>query len=130
MTSSGQFWIENVLEEVDDAREYYYDETLKRLYYNPNSTTEGPTGAEEWVATQTRALINISGTMEAPVTDVTIRGLGSSASLVGDEIVACNGVLHMVDHCLLPFDGDGRLDGAQRARFVSSLARSNGLRPK
>ena len=75
MTSSGQFWIENVLEEVDDAREYYYDETLKRLYYNPNSTTEGPTGEEEWVATQTRALINISGTMEAPVTDVTIRGL-------------------------------------------------------
>lgn len=49
--------------------------------------------------------------------DVTIRGLGSSASLVGDEIVACNGVLHMVDHCLLPFDGDGKLNAEQRARM-------------
>ena len=49
--------------------------------------------------------------------DVTIRGLGSSASLVGDEIVACNGVLHMVDHCLLPFDGDGKLNAEQRARL-------------
>lgn len=46
-----------------------------------------------------------------------VRGLGSSASLVGDEIVACNGVLHMVDHCLLPFDGDGKLNDAQRARL-------------
>ena len=48
---------------------------------------------------------------------IAIRGLGSSASLVGDEIVACNGVLHMVDHCLLPFDGDGELNDAQRARL-------------
>ena len=43
-----------MLEECDDAREYFYDVRTKRLYYNPNSTSAGPTGAERWVATQQR----------------------------------------------------------------------------
>ena len=55
--------------------------------------------------------------VDAEDDEIVIRGLGSSASLVGDEIVACNGVLHMVDHCLLPFDGDGELNDAQKARL-------------
>ena len=55
--------------------------------------------------------------VDAEDDEIVIRGLGSSASLVGDEIVACNGVLHMVDHCLLPFDGDGELSDAQKARL-------------
>ena len=75
MTESGQWWIENVLEECDDAREYFYDARTKTLYYNPNSTSAGPTGDEAWVATQQRVLFNVSGTMTAPVADVAIRGL-------------------------------------------------------
>ena len=42
MTTSGQWWIENVLEECDDAREYYYDTRTHQLYYNPNATSGGP----------------------------------------------------------------------------------------
>tara|TARA_B110000261_G_scaffold34019_2_gene39399 strand:+ start:1354 stop:2451 length:1098 start_codon:yes stop_codon:yes gene_type:complete len=52
--------------------------------------------------------------------DVTIIGLGSKTKLVGSEIVACNGVLHMVQHCLLPFDGDNKLDIAQKQRLVDA----------
>ena len=73
MTNSGQWWIENVLEECDSANEFFFDETEEKLYYFFNGTK--PTGNEDWVATQTRVLFNITGTMEAPVTDVTIRGV-------------------------------------------------------
>ena len=75
MTSSGQWWVENVLEEVDDAREYFYDKREGKLFYNPNSTADGPTGQEAWVAATARVLINVSATMRAPVCGVSIRGL-------------------------------------------------------
>ena len=82
MTASGQWWIENVLEECDDAREYFFDKRTRKLYFNPNATAAasvaemaGPSGAENWVAARTRVLFNVSGTMAAPVVGVTIRGL-------------------------------------------------------
>ena len=73
MTSASEWWIENVLEECDDGNEFFFDEKKKQLYFNFNNTK--PTGTEDWVATKTRVLFNISGTMAAPVKDVTIRGL-------------------------------------------------------
>jgi len=41
-------------------------------YFNGTST---PTGDEQFVATQTKVLFNVTGTMEAPVKNLTIRGL-------------------------------------------------------
>jgi hypothetical protein len=75
MTTSGQWWIENVLEEVDSAREYYFDPKDRRLYYNPNSTSDGPSGGEQWIATNLAVLFNVSGSQAEPVRDVTILGL-------------------------------------------------------
>ena len=77
MTTSGQFWIENVLEECDAPREFYYDAVAKELYWNPNGSipVTPPTGNETFVATKTRTLVNLAGTPERPVADVTIRGL-------------------------------------------------------
>lgn len=46
MTSAGQWWIENVLEECDSAREYFFDKRSRKLYFNPNSTSAGPNGLE------------------------------------------------------------------------------------
>jgi hypothetical protein len=60
MTDSGQWWIENVLEECDSANEFFFDEKEEKLYYFFNNTK--PTGKEEWVATKTRVLFNITGT--------------------------------------------------------------------
>lgn len=76
-TDSGQFWIENVLEECDAAREFYYDVVEKKLYWNPNGTMPdaAPTGDETFVATRLRTLVNATGTPDRPVSDVAIRGL-------------------------------------------------------
>ena len=45
-----------------------------RADYFFNSTSP-PTGEEKFVATKTKVLFNISGSQEAPVKDITIRGL-------------------------------------------------------
>ena len=51
-----------MLEECDSANEFYFDEKDEKLYYFFNHTK--PTGKEEWVATKTRVLFNITGTMQ------------------------------------------------------------------
>ena len=55
------------------ANEFFFDEKEEKLYYFFNNTK--PTGNEKWVATKTRVLFNITGTMAEPVTDVAIQGL-------------------------------------------------------
>ena len=44
-------------------------------------------------------------------------GLGSKAEIVEKPIRACNGILHMVDTVLLPFDGDDKLSPEQLERL-------------
>jgi hypothetical protein len=69
-----EWWIENVLEELDEPEEWYFNETSKKLYYFFNSTAP-PTGNEKFVATKTKVLWNLTGSQATPVKDVTIRGL-------------------------------------------------------
>lgn len=71
-------WIENVLEELDHPEEWYYDgvkwsklwyspvliENTKILYYFFNSTGT-PSGQDEFVATQTKVIFNITGKSQA-----------------------------------------------------------------
>lgn len=77
MTSSGQWWVENVKEECDSANEWFFDATEQMLYFNPNTTdaVSGPTGDEQWAVPLTKVLFNVTGTQERPVRDVTIKGL-------------------------------------------------------
>lgn len=77
MTSSGQWWIENVKEECDDSNEWFFDAKEQMLYFNPNTTDAlaGPNGDEEWVVPLTRVLFNVSGSQQDPVKDVTIKGI-------------------------------------------------------
>lgn len=72
MTNSGQWWIENILEECDSPNEFFFDEKTKELYYFFNETSDM---SADLVATQTRVLFNLTGTMSNPVKDITIRGL-------------------------------------------------------
>jgi hypothetical protein len=63
---------QNVLEELDDAREWYYDYHKGLLYYAFNGTA--PQNAQ-WVATRTKVLFNVSGTPAAPAKDIPISGI-------------------------------------------------------
>ena len=76
-TQPGKAWdwyIENVKEECDSPGEYYYDAQERALYYTFNGT-DAPTGREELALTHTKVIFNISGSMEAPVKNIRIRGL-------------------------------------------------------
>ena len=72
------WYIENVFEEIDSPREWFFNESTRTLYYQPNATavnaTTGlPTG--DFVATGAKVLINITGTQDQPVQNITITGL-------------------------------------------------------
>lgn len=64
--------VQNILEELDSEREWYYDWRQGHLYFAFNGTQ--PT-SEQWVATRTKVLFNVSGTATAPAKDITIKGI-------------------------------------------------------
>eukprot|EP00041_Stephanoeca_diplocostata_P008798 m.131773 g.131773 ORF g.131773 m.131773 type:complete len:956 (+) comp17481_c0_seq4:331-3198(+) len=69
-----QWWIENVFEELDAPGEWFFNASEHKLYYFFNGTAP-PTGKEEFVATHTKVLFNVSGSQAAPVKNVAIKGL-------------------------------------------------------
>eukprot|EP00039_Didymoeca_costata_P030353 m.29160 g.29160 ORF g.29160 m.29160 type:complete len:811 (+) comp8070_c0_seq1:36-2468(+) len=71
--SGGVWYVENVMEELDYPREYFYDQPNQKLYYVQNGTGAPPSTG--FVATDTKVLFNISGTMENPVVDVSVYGV-------------------------------------------------------
>lgn len=76
-TKSGAAWdwfIEGVLEECDSPGEYFLDERTEQLYYTFNSSAS-PTGNEIMSVTRAKVLLNITGTQERPVRDITITGI-------------------------------------------------------
>jgi hypothetical protein len=78
MTAAGEdvWYIENVLEELTSAREWFYDKSAQLLYYKPANVTDAKElDAIEFVATQSRVLFNISGSMASPVRGLSFRGL-------------------------------------------------------
>jgi hypothetical protein len=77
--NEGESWyIENVLEELDMGREWFFDTATTTLVYKPNaSDTDVATGAPtgDFVATKLKVLINISGTKASPAHHVAITGI-------------------------------------------------------
>eukprot|EP01065_Artemidia_motanka_P030302 TRINITY_DN3630_c3_g1_i1.p1 TRINITY_DN3630_c3_g1~~TRINITY_DN3630_c3_g1_i1.p1 ORF type:complete len:967 (+),score=267.54 TRINITY_DN3630_c3_g1_i1:85-2901(+) len=80
--TAGQGWyIENVVEELDAEREFFYDADDGVLVYKPNSSdpsavaADGSPAAADWTATNLKELITITGTQQAPVSNVKIAGL-------------------------------------------------------
>lgn len=80
--TGGEAWyVENVVEELDMGREWFYDQSTQTLLYMPNSTdasavdvTSGaPTGS--FVATKLKVLFNVTGTMAEPAHHVSIKGV-------------------------------------------------------
>ena len=68
-----EFYIENVMEELDSAAEFFYNKTTKMLYYFNNGT--GSPDDSKFEATNLKVLVNYTGTMEKPVENQEIRGM-------------------------------------------------------
>ena len=65
-----------VLEELDAPSEWYFNATSRLLYYASNSTAgAAPDETVAMDAVQAEVLVNISGTKEAPVKNVTLSGI-------------------------------------------------------
>eukprot|EP00051_Salpingoeca_urceolata_P008274 m.104752 g.104752 ORF g.104752 m.104752 type:complete len:485 (+) comp15664_c0_seq1:1096-2550(+) len=75
----GSDWfVMNILDELDHPTEYFYDSTEKALYYFANNT-EGkpPSATDEFVAVVQHTLFNITGSsQQSPVKNVSLRGFG------------------------------------------------------
>jgi hypothetical protein len=78
-TAQGAEWyLENILEELDSPLEWYFDDARKMLYFLPNSTQplhSYSTPTSSFVACKLKVLINITGSQRAPAHHVAIRGL-------------------------------------------------------
>ena len=72
--TGGDFFVENVFEELDNPGEFFYDRKLGKLYLFHNGTG-APSKTATVVAPQMRTLINVSGTQWDPVTDVVTSGI-------------------------------------------------------
>lgn len=69
--------MENVLELLDAANEYYFDGASRMLYYQPNTTTGSPPPADLKAQTpRLQTLVNVSGTQARPVHDLMFSGIG------------------------------------------------------
>ena len=60
-----EFYIENIMEELDTGAEWFYNKTTKTLYYFNNET--GSPDNLIFEATNLTVLVNYTGTMDKPV---------------------------------------------------------------
>ena len=65
------------MEELDAPAEFFYNEATQVLYFWHNASAGTPPPSDGSLkVTQTKGLINMTGTMAAPVMDVSIIGVG------------------------------------------------------
>eukprot|EP00041_Stephanoeca_diplocostata_P027514 m.757752 g.757752 ORF g.757752 m.757752 type:complete len:945 (+) comp23189_c0_seq1:37-2871(+) len=141
---SPPFFIENVFEELDIGTEFFYNTSERVLYVFYNATSgDKPPAALQFVATRLRRLVEVVGSKAAPVTNVTLRGVGfrdthytymdpwgvpsggdwslhrgGAVFLEGTEHVAVNGcTFRRVDGNALFFSGYNRHGVADRNTF-------------
>ncbi|CAE8664940.1 unnamed protein product, partial [Polarella glacialis] len=77
--TGGDWFVENVWEELDHPGEFFFDRKSGQLYLFHNGTGAPPADVEV-VAPQFQVLLNATGTQWNPVKNVTIRGIHFTAS--------------------------------------------------
>ena len=78
LTRGNRFFVQNVLEELDQPGEWCLDREAGMVYFWP---PDGPPGDGEVTAPATDRIIELRGTAEAPVRHVTIAGLTFTQTL-------------------------------------------------
>lgn len=66
-------FVENIHEELDSPREWYYDAQAQTLFYYPDGNNAGESATYE--VSRLETLIEVRGSDQAPVHDLVIRGL-------------------------------------------------------
>ncbi len=122
-----EFYIENVMEELDSANEWFFDKSSKTLYFFYNDTSgKTPPNDTLYVVPVLKTLINIQATQDNPAKQITIRGINFRDTAYtymdphgmpsgGDWALERMGVLYfegtemtMVDGCIFErLDGNG-----------------------
>eukprot|EP01116_Phalansterium_solitarium_P023012 TRINITY_DN785_c0_g1_i1.p1 TRINITY_DN785_c0_g1~~TRINITY_DN785_c0_g1_i1.p1 ORF type:complete len:881 (-),score=338.00 TRINITY_DN785_c0_g1_i1:265-2871(-) len=74
--NAGEFYIENVFEELDWFNEWYYDESTQLLYFAFNGTGTPPSDGSVAAVPDLQVLFNISGSQQAQIHDVSFLGIG------------------------------------------------------
>ncbi len=72
--NGGDWFVENVFEELDFPGEFFHDKSANKLYYFHNGTGPPPTSAT-WVVPQLRTLVNVSASQFAPATNIKHSGI-------------------------------------------------------
>ena len=70
--NGGAWYASNLLSELDDDTEWWYDAASRSLYFMPNATSGMP---GEFVASQLATLVSIRGSQDRPVRNVALTGL-------------------------------------------------------
>ena len=76
---AGEFYVENVMEELDAVGEWFFDDATQTLFFNYNATagTAPPTdGSIVAIASSAVGIVNITAPMAAPATGISFKGLG------------------------------------------------------
>jgi hypothetical protein len=76
--ADNEFYVENVLEELDAPGEWFYDAStsILHVYWNATGSPGPATAAGLLSVPQLRELVNITGSQAAPVINVTFSGVG------------------------------------------------------
>ena len=72
--AGAEWYIENVLEELDYPTEFFYSQASQELYYVTN-TTLPPASGDVFEVPQLKTLVSVIGTQAAPVLNVTFTGI-------------------------------------------------------
>ena len=88
--NGGDWFIENVFEELDNPGEFFFDADAGELYLYHNGTGAPPKSASV-VAPQLKVLLNMSGTQWAPVRNVSVTGITYTAAAAISALLPTNG---------------------------------------
>ncbi len=77
--SGGDFFVENVFEELDNPGEFFFDKRAGKLYLWHNGTG-APAASTTVVAPQQQVLVNMSGTQWNPVKNIHLRDITYTAT--------------------------------------------------
>ena len=68
--SGGSMYVHNIVEELDDANEFFVDADTRTLYFMSNGSMPA-----RFVASQVPCIVSLQGSRQSPVQAVTIRGI-------------------------------------------------------